>query len=66
MSESNQVTILLGFQIQRDRHHELNTPDTAITEQGSIWIIGITILRDARVEDKELEKLEKGIYCTLQ
>ena len=41
----------------RCRHHlEHNTPDIVAIEQKMVWIIDITIPRDARAENKESEK----------
>ena len=43
--------------MQTDRNLKNNTPDIAVTEQRNVCIIDIGSPGDARVEDKEVEKL---------
>ena len=57
--ENVNVRILWDFQIQMYRHLEHKTPDMVVIEQRNVWIIDIAIPEDARVENKELEKLTK-------
>ena len=59
MSENEEVKILWDFWIQTDSRLQHNTPDIEVIEQRNVCIIDIAILGDARVENKELEKLTK-------
>ena len=59
VSENEEVKILWDFWIQTDRNFEHNMPDIVAIEHRNVWIIDIAIPGDARVQNKELEKLTK-------
>ncbi|MBV2145214.1 MAG: hypothetical protein KTM48_00480, partial [Wolbachia endosymbiont of Pissodes strobi] len=59
VSENENGKILWDFRIQTDRRVEYNTPDIVLIEKNHIQIIDIAIPGDARIAEKETEKIQK-------
>ena len=58
-SNDKKFKILWDFKIQTDKKLEHNTPDITVVEEKMIKLIDVAIPGDSRIEEKEIEKIEK-------
>src|SRR6185436_937871 len=57
--ETDDVKVLWDFKLQTDKHLVHNVPDIIIIEKKHIWLVGVAVLGDFRITQKETEKLTK-------
>ena len=59
VKQTDEVKILWDFKIQTDRHLEHNMPDITVVEKAQTYIIDVAIPGDARIDQKEQEKIQR-------
>ena len=57
--QSEEVKILWDFKIQKDKHLAHNIPDITVVENKQVWLIDVAIPGDSRINQKEVEKINK-------
>ena len=57
--QKEDVKTLWDFKIQTDKHLAHKIPDITVVEKKRVWIIDVAIPGDGRIEEKELEKINK-------
>ena len=57
--QNEEVKILWDFKIQTNKHLAHNIPDITVVEKKQVWLIGVAISGDSRINQKEVEKITK-------
>ena len=57
--QNEEVKILWDFKIQTNKNLAQNIPDVTVIEKKQAWLIDVAILRDSRINQKEVEKITK-------
>ena len=57
--QNEEVKILWGFKIQRDKYLAHNVPGITLVEKKQVWLIDLAIPGDSRIDQKEVEKITK-------
>ena len=59
MLQNEEVKILWDFKIQTGKQLAHNIPNITVVEKKQVWLIGVSIPGDSRIEQKEVEKITK-------